>query len=104
MNSSLNNEKLSLMKTKINLDNLKINYFLVKIFDHIQKNKWLGIIKYNKIIQKRLNINIYNYKDYSQLYTPIELELKLVNYKSNDNKFINISDDNMKCYHIYFDN
>ena len=34
----------------------------------------------------------------------MELELKLVNYKSNDNKFINISDDNMKCYHIYFDN
>ena len=99
MNSSLNNEKLSLMKTKINLDNLKSNYFLNKIFDHIQKNKWLGIIKYNKIIQKRLNINIYNYKDYSQLYTPIEVEI----IPNNNGKFIHISKEEKEYYHIYFD-
>ena len=61
-------------------------------------------MKYNKKLQNRLNLSFNDYKDYSQLYKPIELELKLVHYKSNDNKFINISDDNMKCYHIYFDN
>ena len=32
------------------------------MFDLIKQNKALKIIKYNKKIQKRLNINIKNYK------------------------------------------
>ena len=59
-------------------------------------------MKYNKKLQKRLNININNYKEYSQLYSSIEIELKL-----SDNiygEFINISDEEKEYYHIYFDN
>ena len=41
-----------------------------------KKNKFLEIIKYNKKLQNRFNFNINTYKDYSQLYTPIEIELK----------------------------
>ena len=99
-----NDEKLNHIKTNFYFDNLKSVYFLAKIFENMKKSKHLEIIKYNKKIQQRLNLSLNDYKDYSQLYTPIELELKLVNYKSNDNQFINISGDNMKYYHIYFDN
>ena len=98
------NGKIKQTKSKNYFENLKSNIMLKKILAYIKRNSSLEIMKYNKKLQKRLNLSFNDYKDYSQLYTPMELELKLVNYKNNDNKFINISDDNMKCYHIYFDN
>ena len=90
------------LKESKNLENLKSDFFLIKIIDHIKKNKSLEFMKYNKKLQKRLNININNYKDYFQLYSSIEIELKPA-----DNiygKFINISDKEKEYYHIYFDN
>ena len=84
------------------LDNLKSDYFLIKMFDLIKQNKALKIIKYNKKIQKRLNINIKNYKECSQLYSPIELELKLEDNEYG--KFINIPDEEKEFFHIYFNN
>ena len=81
------------IKPKIDLNNLKSNYFLRTIFNIIKKNKSLTIVKYNKKLQKRLNINIKNYKKYSQLFTPIEIEIKLGddNDHIQNDKFINIS-------------
>ena len=89
-------------KPKNNFDRLKSNYILKKIFNIIIKNKLLGIIKYNKKLQKALNLNINDYQEYSQLYTPIEIEIKLADNKYGE--FINISDEDKKFYHIYFDN
>ena len=43
----------------------------------MKKNKSLKIIKYNKKLQKRLNISINDYEEYSQIYTTIEIEFKL---------------------------
>ena len=60
------------------------------------------IVKYNKKIQKRLNLCFKDYKEYSQIYSSIEIELKIEDNKYN--KFINISSYNEKYYHIYFDN
>jgi len=97
-------EKLNQMKTKVNFDNIKSVYFLIKTFEYISKKKYLEIVKYNKKLQNRLKLSINDYKDYSQLYTPIEIELKLDNKNNNNKKFINISDENMKYYHIYFNN
>ena len=57
-------------------------------------------MKYNKKLQKRLNISINDYKEYSQLYSSIEIELKLVDNKYG--KFINISDEDKEYFHIYF--
>ena len=68
----------------------------------MKKNKSLEIIKYNKRLQKRLNLSINDYKEYNQLYIPIEIELKIDS--TIDSKFINISDEDMKYYHIYLDN
>ena len=76
-------------------DNLKSDYFLRKLFDILKENKSLSIIKYNKKLQKRLNINIDNYKECSK----IEIELKLDNNKYG--KFINIPDEKLKYHHIF---
>ena len=100
--NSRNISKNKQFKESKYFENLKSNFILKKIIDIIKKNKSLEIIKYNKKIQKRLNININNYKEYSQLYSSIEIELK-----PTDNiygKFINIPDEEKEYYHIYFDN
>ena len=51
-------------KTKIDLINIKSKFILKKIFESIQKNKVLNIIKYNKKIQNRLNITQNDYKNF----------------------------------------
>ena len=43
-------------------DNLKSNFILRKLFNILKENKSLNIMKYNKKLQKRLNISIDNYK------------------------------------------
>ena len=68
----------------------------------MNKDKSLDIIKYNKKLQKRLNLTINDYKEYSQFYSSIEIELSLVDNLYD--KFINISDEEKDFYHIYFDN
>jgi len=80
------------------LNNIKSVYILEKIFDNISINKRLGIIQYNKKIQKKLGLSI---NDYAQLHIPIEIEIKPTINKYG--KFINIKKDNEKYYHIYFD-
>ena len=94
----MNSKNISKNEQTNDFDNLKSDYFLRKLFDIIKENKSLNIIRYNKNLQKRLNINIDNYKEYCQ----IEIELKLVDNKYG--KFINISEEDKKYYHIYFDN
>ena len=89
-------------KTISNLDNIKSVYTIKIIFEHIKKNKFLSIIKYNKKMQNRLKLTINDYKEYSQLYSPIEIELKLVKNTYSNEAFINIRDDNKKYFHIFF--
>ena len=79
-------------------DNIKSDYFLRKLFDILKENKSLSIIKYNKKLQKRLNISIDNYKECSK----IEIELKLADNEYG--KFVNVTDKEKEYYHIYFDN
>ena len=66
------------------------------------KKKSLNIIKYNKKIKDRINISIKDYKEYSEIYSPIELEIKPINNKYG--KFINFKKENEIYYHIYFNN
>ena len=96
------NEKIKKAKSKIDFENIKSDFLLKKIFNILKKNKFLDIIKYNKKLQKRFNLCINDYKDYFQLYSLIEIELKISRY--NHGNFINISDDEKEYYHIYFDN
>ena len=61
----------------------------------------LYIAKYNKNIKTRLDININNYIEYSEKYSSIEIEIKIID--DGYSKFINIYGKE-KYYHIYFNN
>ena len=89
-------------KSKVDLDNLKSDYFLKEMFNIMQKKKSLKIMKYSKKLQKKLNLSIKDYKEL--LCSSIEIELKLVDDNNIHGKFINIPDKEKKYYHIYFDN
>ena len=80
--------------------NLKNDYFLKKLFHNLLKKKSLDIIKYNKSIQKRIDININHYKVFSEQYSSIELEI--IPIKGEYGPFINIAEEDKKYYHIYF--
>ena len=74
--------ELSKEKTKSNkieskdiFKNLKSDYFLQILFNNLMKKKTLDIIKYNKNIKNRININIKDYKEYSEIYSSIEIEI-----------------------------
>ena len=58
------------------LGNIKNNFILKKLFNYLYKIRLLETIKYNKSIQKRINININHYKEYSEKYSSTEIELK----------------------------
>ena len=88
------------IKSKDEIKNLKSDYFLQKICDYLQSKKSLEIFKYNKKIQKRLNININNYKEYSEIYSSIEIEL--IPVKNSKGRFINIPENEEEYFHIYF--
>ena len=85
MNSSneLNKESKNTFKK------LKSDYFLQLLFNNLLKKKSLDIIKYNKNIKDRINISIKDYKDSSELYSLIEIEIKPT--KNKYGKFININ-------------
>ena len=77
MNSSseLNKESKNIF------NNLKNDYFLQLLFNNLVKKKSLYIIKYNKNMKARINISIKDYKEYSETYSSIEIEIKPVTNK-----------------------
>ena len=102
MESSLlvNYEKSNQIRPKIEFGKLKSDYFLQLLFCNLEKKKLLEIIKYSKNIKKRINININDYKEYSEKYSSIEIEIK----PNHDGTFIKFSEEDGIYYHIYFNN
>ena len=98
----MKNEEPKQLNPKVEFENFKSDYFLIKLFDIVIKNKSLKIMKYNKKLQKRLNISINDYRECSELFSKIEIELKIAD--NGYGKFINIPDNEKEYYHIYFDN
>ena len=45
-------------KIKSIYENIKTDYFLIKVFNNLEKKKALNMVKYNKNIKNRININI----------------------------------------------
>ena len=88
------------IKSKNIFKNLKNDYFLQNLFDYLLKKKSLDIIKYNKNIKERIDISIKDYKEYSEIYSSIEIEIKPVSNEYGE--FIKINKENEKYYHIYF--
>ena len=98
----INNEKLINNESKQLFNKIKSKYILQIVFNFIKKNLSLEIIKKNKQIQKRIGINLNNYKEYSEKYSTIEIEVIPVQEKYG--KFINIQQGDNKYYHIYLNN
>ena len=100
--SNLNKDKREINKIKIKdiFNNIKSKYILQKFFKYLLKKKLLDIIKYNKNIKSRINISINDYKEYSGIYSSIEIEIKPI--INEYDTFININEDNDEYYHIYF--
>ena len=92
--------KLNPIKSKNKLFDIKSCYIMKKVFDYIHKGISLEIIKYNINIQKRLNINIDNYKDFTEKYSSIEIEIIPIQNKYGS--FIRIDEEDKKYFHIYF--
>ena len=98
-----NKQELKESEQRVDLINLKNDYFLKKLFENIPKNTSFKIFKYNKKIQKRLNISIKDYKEYTeylQIYSPIEIEVVPIKHKYG--KFIHWIIEDGEHFHIYF--
>ena len=82
------------------LRKLKSDYFIQKFFEYMTERKLLETIRYNKNLQKRINISINHYKAYSEKYSSIELDI--IPLKGKYGQFININEEDKKYFHIYF--
>ena len=94
--SKENNEENESAKPNSIIENIKSRYILSKIYENITKKKKLEIVKYNKKIQNRLNLDVKDYKEYR------EIEIEIIPAKGKYDKFININENNKLYYHIYF--
>ena len=93
------NLEINLERLKGNIMSIKSNFILKKAFNFLQQRKKLEMIKYNKSIMKRLNININDYKEYN------EIEIEIIPHKNKYGNFINIQNkENKKYFHICFNN
>ena len=78
------------------IENIKNKYILSKIYDNIPKKKKLAIVRFNKRMQIKLNLNAEDYKKYC------EIEIEIIPIKGKYGKFININENDKLYYHIYF--
>ena len=92
-------EELNKHESNVHLNNIKSKYILKKILNVLQKIKICEIIRYNKKLQNIFNLNINDYKEFSQKFSPIKIEIKPSKHKYGN--FINLEYDE-KYYHIYF--
>ena len=82
--------------------NIKSKSILKIIFNNLKNSRSFQIIKYNKKLQNRLDFSFHDYREYIQVLSPIEIELKLVDKEYG--KFINIPKEDKDYYHIFFNN
>ena len=98
--SKENNKENESAKPNPIIEKLKSDYFLQKSYDNMTKKKKLEIVRYNKKIQNRINLSVKNYKEYSETFTQIEIEV--IPAKGKYGRFININENDKLYYHIYF--
>ena len=85
------------------INQIKNKYILKLIFNNLPIKKRLEIAQYNKNSQNRLNININDYKDYSEIYTSIEIII--IPIKNKSGKIFNFPyGENESFFHVYINN
>jgi len=103
MSRKVKEQKQSKIKNSNNqLKNIKSNLILKKFFSYIHKRRTFEAIKYNKSIQKRINININDYKNCSEIYSSIEIEIIPKKKKYEYDSFIIIEEEEEEYYHIFY--
>ena len=102
----LNSKKKNINKINSNkgdFENIKSKYIFKTIINYLSTKKILEIVKINKNAQTKLELSLNDYKEYFELNSSIEIEIKPIfieNYK-----FINIQNkEDEKYFHIYFNN
>ena len=70
------------------LKNIKSSYFINIIFSFVNEKQKLEVVKYNKNLQKNINISIINYKHFSGKYIIYESDGKVKKYNGYDDKLI----------------
>ena len=94
--SKENNKENENAKPNPITEKIKSDYFLQKLYDNITKKKKLEIVKYNKKIKNRISLCVKDYKEYSETFTTIEIEI--IPKKGKYGEFININK-NDKLYY-----
>ena len=77
------------------------NFILKKIFHNLDKKDYCQIIRYNKNLQKKLNITIKDYNLLYKIYSKIELEIIPTSGKIQTDEIIK-SNYNESFYHITY--
>ena len=86
-------------KEKNLLKKIHSKYILNLIMDVLKENKRLNLIKYNKILQKKLDIKLENYVEYSKIVIIEIVPLKVL----HKTYFINYGSEEKNYLEIYFD-
>ena len=73
----MNSRNISKNEQKNEFEKLRSDFIFKKIISFTERNISLNIMKYNKKLQKILNININDYKEYSEI--EIELNQSMIN-------------------------
>ena len=94
-----NKDKTNSINNLILLDGVKSNYILTKLTQNLSRKTLLNMIRYNKQLQRKLNIELKDYEAYLQT----EIELNFVQSYSNLEpiNFINYVGDK-NYYHIFY--
>ena len=95
-------EETNQIKQESQLKKIRSKYILQQALYNLKKKKLLNIVKYNKEIQKRADINLKDYQEYSETYSSIIFEIKPIN--NGYGNFIKITKEDEIYYHIYFNN
>ena len=81
-------------------DKIRSKYILKEIYTILKSNRLLEIIRYNKNLKNKLNINA---KDYIKEYSKIVIEIiPSEKNEKNDYNFINIKNRFKPYFHIFF--
>ena len=69
-------------------EKVKSSYIIKLIFSFIEEKFKLQLVKYNKVLQKKLYINLINYKFFSGKYIIYEAKVKGKEFNGNNNELL----------------
>ena len=99
---SISEQIETLTEKKDYFDFIKSINILKKIFKYLHKRRKLKFLKCNKMMQKKLDIGINDFKEYSEKFSTIEIEI--IPAKNKYGKFINYKNYHSRYFNIFFNN